>query len=325
MFRRKKKADAGRTSREVDAAKNDRNRVPMLIAVAAGLLGVLGALGLFRALQSDDSVAVPVVATETRQVLVVLSTIAAGTPLDVVLADPTAYLAARPIPAEFVPPNAIETIGELRSLGDVMMAADATPGEQLLTSRFVDRDDFERDSFIDRAAPVQVPDGHHQIVLELPAAQALGGNVRPGDVVTVVGSFRVQPSEDGADPFNLSMVVLDAVEVVNVQSSGDTIGEFSRDVDNVGTASIGDFSITLAVEPIELTDLTYTMQYGEVTLAVALDDGEGGATRQFTVLDTMLLNRARSAETLEDLFRGDAQTQPGGNAPGLPSASGPQG
>ncbi len=85
-------------------------------------------------------------------------------------------------------------------------------------------------------------------------------------------------SPPGSDAFDMSVVVMNQVEVLSIQSSLEVVGQLSSDLNQTGTASRGSFTITVAVTPEELTDLVYTTSYGEVTLATAvegLDNGDG--------------------------------------------------
>lgn len=266
--------------------KGERN--PLIPAAIAGLLALAGAFLLVTSLRGADANANVEEATST--VLVVKSPLEQGTTIDDLLADPAAFLSAKAVPARYAAATAIGSIQELSELGDMMLAVDVLPGEQLLTGRFVERNDFERESYIDRSIGVEVPTGHHQVVLEIPAARALGGNIRPGDVVTVLSGFRVEPiEEDGSSrrPVETSLVVLNAVEVLNVQIAG-AVGELAVDTETVGIATTGDLNVTLAVKPDEITDLTYAIEYGEIILAVAIDETKESDQRAITVIDSIL-------------------------------------
>lgn len=247
-----------------------------------------GAFLLITSLRGGEATANEEQATST--VLVVKTPLEQGTTVEELLADPATYLSAKAVPARYAAATAIGSVRELSTLEDMMLAVDILPGEQLLTGRFVERNDFERESYIDRSIGVEVPTGHHQVVLEIAAARALGGNIRPGDVVTVLSGFRVEPlDEEGAARRSIetSIVVLNAVEVLNVQIAG-AVGELAVDTETVGIATTGDLNVTLAVKPEEITDLTYAIEYGEIILAVAIDEVKDSDQRAISIMDSIL-------------------------------------
>jgi len=258
-----------------------------VLAGIAGLLAILGALLLMQALNSGEAeVAESPEETVNQQVLVVTQPIPAGTNVDDILDTPSSYLSARAVPAEFVAESAITSVADLEELRGLTLSSDALAGEQLLRGRFIDRSDFQQEGFIDRTARIGVPDGHQKVVLTLPTEQALGGNIRGGELVSVVSAFRIDPEE--GNPFEVSVVVLPAVEVITVETDAEIVGQISADTDALGSATIGDVFVTLAVEPSELTDLTYSMEYGEIILAGALEGATGDDPRSISTIDTIV-------------------------------------
>lgn len=284
----KQDARKGGTAKKAGASQGSQQRNPLIPAAIAGLLALAGAFLLVTSLRGGEATATEEQLTST--VLVVKTPLEQGTTVEELLADPALFLSAKAVPARYAAATAISSVQELSELNEMMLAVDILPGEQLLTGRFVERNDFERESYIDRSIGVEVPAGHHQVVLEIPAARALGGNIRPGDVVTVLSGFRVEPvDEEGAArrPVETSLIVLNAVEVLNVQIVG-LVGELAADTDTVGIATTGDLNVTLAVTPEEITDLTYAIQYGEIILAVAIDESKDSTQRSITVIDSIL-------------------------------------
>lgn len=268
--------------------------IPAIIAGALTLVGVLLLVGVFKgnAAKKEEVADIPV--------LMVATQIDAGTPLSKITANPDAYLTINSVPEQYVPEGAISDFAALEELGDVMLSSRAAVGEYVLASRFVNRDDFDRASFIDRAAPVQVPDGHQKVVVKLPAERALGGNVRPGDTVSIVSSFKILIKDE--EPFEISMLVLPAVEVINVQTDLTLAGDLSGDVESVGLASSGDYTITLAVTPPELTDLAYSLEYGSLILAGALADATPDDTKNFTMISTLIRDQQLDLKELNNIL-----------------------
>ena len=286
MFSRSEKTD------EViePTAEPDGEKSPLVMAGLAGLLAVAGAFLLVWYLSgngSGDSVAEAdgnavvgedggLVAQQTRQVLIVTQNIPRGTSVSELIDAPTVYLSAEAVPENFVAATAIATLAELQELDGFVLASEALEGEQLLTGRFRDPSDFDAggETFLEAATGIDAPEGHHAVTFQLPATRAMGGNIRPGEQVTVIGSSRV-----GQENLELSIVTLNAVEVLVVDKTNpEAQGELSQDINQSGIATQGDLVITVAVKPEELADMTFTLEFMDVILASAvngLDNEEG--------------------------------------------------
>lgn len=285
MFSRSDKSEEA--NEEVSFESEERQRSPMLLAALAGLLAVAGAILLVRYLSTtDDTGAAAAAETNERQVLVLNQDLASGTRVDDILETPTTYLTARAVPENFISASAITTIQELEDLRGQVLDGTALQGEQLLRGRFIDPSDFSGDGLIEREAGISVPPGHHTVVVSLPSDQALGGNLAGGEKVAVISSFRHDPEGD-AEPFEVSVVVLPAVEVIAAQTTAEIVGTINED-NSLGTATVGEVFVTLAVEPDELTDLTFAMKYGDIILAGALDSSDEEDPRPLTTLQAII-------------------------------------
>ena len=190
-------------------AEPSEPRSPLMLAAVAGLLAVAGAFLLVSYLNGgDDDVATPSITVDeetgevvasadetSRQVLVVVETIPRGTSVTELIEAPTVYLSARAVPEQFVAAAAITSVAELSELEGFVLSSDALPGEQLLRGRFRDANDFDatNETFLEAETDIEIPDGHHAVVVSLPAENAFGGNLGRGDKVTVIASFRVSP------------------------------------------------------------------------------------------------------------------------------------
>ena len=275
-------------------AEPSGQRSPMVLAALAGLLAIAGAFLLVWYLNSgqsevatqDSSGEVSSAPSEAnRQVLVVVETIPRGTSVSELIEAPTVYLSARAVPEQFVAASAITSVAELRELEGLILSSDALPGEQLLRGRFRDPSDFDSntETFLESETLVDIPAGHHAVVLELPASRALGGNIGPSEKVTVVASFRLSPPE--GETFEISVVALNAVEVLSIQNTLEVTGQLSNDINQAGIANRGSYTITVAVTPEELTDLTYAMSYGDITLATAVEGLDQDGPRAVTSIN----------------------------------------
>lgn len=260
---------------DVTPRSEGKSRRPILLAALAGLLAIAGTFLLIRYISQNNSA--PATATpiaETRQVLIATGAIEAGTDVSEIIANPEQFLAARSVPAEYVASGTITSVSELDAMAGQTLGSDMIAGDHMTASRFVERATFQEDSFLERTAAVAAPEGHHTLVVSVPADRALNGNLRPGERVAVISSFRVDAVDNR--PFEISVMVLPAVEVVYVESTEDPTGQLATDADSLGRSLEGDIDVTLAVEPNEVTDLVYALEYGSITLVGSID----GATNQ---------------------------------------------
>ena len=285
------------------AEESSGEKSPLVMAGIAGLLAVFGAFLLVWYLSGNDSTEAVAEgagvtnsadgsvssAAQTRQVLIVTQNIPRGTSVRELIDAPTVYLSAQAIPENFIASTAIETVAELQELDGWILGSEAIEGEQLLIGRFRDPADFDanNETFLEAATGIEAPDGHHVVSFELPTTRANGGNIRAGERVAIVSSLRATPAEAAA--FSVSVVALNSVEVLAITSALEVAGELSQDVNQFGVASRGNLVITVAVEPDELADLVYAIEYTEIVLASALpglenEDGPKAVTTLQQVL-----------------------------------------
>lgn len=291
MFGKKKKQADGSPQPPKGDKKKSRSSVankPMMLAAIAALLAVIGAaLAIWTTLGRSQTVVDEIVASNepTTQVLVVADVIPATTSVDQILETPTSYLTVKQYPEGSVADNVFFEFDELEEYRGLTASVDLMPGEQLLKDRFTDPSSFTQETYIERASAVKLPEGHHSFVLSLPADRALGGNVRAGDKVAVLGSFTFSTEEDSTQ---VSVVALPEIEVVQVQATDAGAGQLGAQLDDVGLASLANYSLTVAVTPAEMADLTYVVEYGQVRLAGALDGSSPEDDRAFSTLATLM-------------------------------------
>lgn len=271
------KASAKSTGKAEDtkSLSNERKRA-LLAAGAAATLTIFGVLLLVNYVKGNEATDAAAGAVESRQVLVVQEPIPSGTTLDELLSERSTSFQTEFVPLDHIAQGSLINQQQLEDLGDVMVEVDLAPGEQLLASRFV-----SRESFSTRAASVSVPDGHHQVSFALSPTRSLGGLVRAGDDISVIASFAAHE-----DLGNISAIILPSVEVINVQTDGEIAGS-SGNPDAVNTAPTGNYLITVAVEPPELTKLSYAIDYGQIMIAAAPGVGAETAVSDTLAVTTM--------------------------------------
>ena len=293
-------------------AEPSGERSPMMMAAVAGVLALAGALLLVWFLSSNgsgdtaaggaDGTAQVVDGQQaTRPVLVVTQTIPRGTSVRELVDAPTVYLAAQEVPEAFVAATAITSVAELQELDGWVLSSDALEGEQLLRGRFRDPADFDatNETFLEAETGIEAPAGHHAVTFELPTTRAMGGNIRAGEQVTIVGNFRIAVPD--ASIAEVSVVVLNSAELLNIESALEVSGEISQDINQLGLAARGNLVVTAAVKPEELTDLTYAIEFGQLWLATAVAglDNEDGP-RAVTTIEQQLGDDGVWLEVPED-------------------------
>ncbi len=76
-------------------------------------------------------------------------------------------------------------VGEFDNLEGLVSAVDLVPGEQVVNSRFIAEASFDEEE----STLTAIPPGFHEVTIALEPQRAVGGELRPGDSVGVLGSF----------------------------------------------------------------------------------------------------------------------------------------
>lgn len=273
-----------------DESRNRPQWVSTVLALGAGVLALVGGYLLF--VQEDETAVAPV----TVATLYAAEDLPAGTTIDALLSSPDRLIEIKQVPEELLPTAGFQSVDVLEQYRGQRLLNPVLAGDPLTATRFATVADFEGQSFIDRQSGIDAPAGHMRVSVRLPPSRALGGSLAAGDTVSVLASFQAQ-----VDQPNITALLLPAVEVVDVK--GDRAKE-PEDVDaldqgeQISTITLSQFDVTLAVTPQEATQLAYAMEYGKITLAVAV---EGATIEDDRVADTL-----RSVLGLEDQLELDS-------------------
>ncbi len=143
----------------------------ILAAVAAVVLAVLGTLVLTAYVSGADQRALQGAAAV--QVLVVKAPIAAGTAADKL----TDLVSVQSVPAKS---EAVGAVASLDKLAGKVASVDLVPGEQLISSRFVDPAALKAKT---AAGKVDVPAGMQEVSILLEPQRVVGGDLAAGDTV----------------------------------------------------------------------------------------------------------------------------------------------
>ncbi|MGB4137122.1 MAG: AAA family ATPase, partial [Microbacterium sp.] len=109
--------------------------------------------------------------------------------------------------------NAVpDAVTDLATLQGLIASADLLPGEQLSTARFVDPQD------IAASGDVPVPEGMQLLSFTLPADRVVGGQVKPGDRIGLIGTIDPKEPEGQTEVVNpISQFAFHDVLVTRVQ------------------------------------------------------------------------------------------------------------
>ena len=238
--------------------------------VAALVLASLGTMLLVVYVQSarDEAVA----GERMVDVLVVSDAIDKGTEV----ADVDGSVDTKQVPAKVRADGAVDDLGDLDD--ELVAAVDLVPGEQLVATRFVTRQ---------QAARGDVPEGLQEVTVPLDPARALGGRIAAGDTVGVFLSFDpFDIGNTGSKTANSTHLELHKVMVSRVQfdDSASSIGSSDDGSEDEGSESTADapagtFLVTLAVDAPSAERVIFAAEHGFVWLSnEPLEADEGGTS-----------------------------------------------
>lgn len=271
--------------------------------VVAVVLAAVGTVVLVNYVRTAEERALA--GEETVEVLVVQQPIDEGTPAEAI----GERVVTERVPAKV---RAAGGVNDLTQIEGRVAATELVPGEQVVTSRFVEPAVYEAQQAI------EIPEGMQLVTIRVDQVRSVGGTIRPGHTVGLIGSFtgveaEVEATDDEGQTVQVTEVVGDTTGfvvhkalVARVQTDvmpedGDipTFGQTSesdtaegagdeaqaahagaRTVDNVPP---GQFLITLAVEAADAEKVVFAAEYGGIWLTLepdhAVEDGTRVQTR----------------------------------------------
>ena len=249
----------------------DRKWIGVLISL---VLAAVGTWVLVQYVNGADDGALE--GTETVDVLVVSDTIPEGSSI----ADVSASVETQQVP---VTAQAVGSVANLNGLDGQVTAVALVPGEQVIAARFVTPVEFSD------AQVYVIPDELLAVTLSLSPERAVGGELKPGDLVAVVASFEpfdisgvVSPEEepDPEDPSvvdkldlmtpNTSGIILHKAIITNVQVEelpAETT-KATAEERGIELAPTGNLLVTIAAEAAYIEKIVFTAEWGRVWLAI---------------------------------------------------------
>lgn len=260
----------------------------LITAVVLALIGTIGIVGYVNGAEHRAQAGEQLV-----RVLVVKGSVPAGTPAKE-LGD---RVGIERISRKVMADGAATSV---KSLGSKVAGTTLVPGEQVLSTRFVDKSNFSA-----TGADVQVPPGLLRTTIALDPQRVIGGVLTPGARVAVLASFDPYANNTGSDldidgvavPDGKSSqssthLILHKVLVTNVQltgtvnSSDNTSGQKTADTNKPGTAPSSQLLVTVALDPTATERLVFTQEFGRMWLSIEpsdVSDAPTGIQRRTTV------------------------------------------
>ena len=210
------------------------------------------------------------------KVLVAAEPIEAGTPAN----ELEGMLTFERIPQKVKAEGAVTSI---RELGDRVAETNLVEGEQIVKSRFIEESEA--------GAAVPGTEGGQNLLqqtIALEPERALGGMIKQGDIVAVVGSFDPFDQPDGSKTPNQTHVLVHKVRVTNIQleesgGASSAPAEDDNDGDDIPEARSGRYLVTVALDAPNIERLTFTAEFGHVWLAAEPKNADETGTKIVTL------------------------------------------
>ncbi|GGI44790.1 pilus assembly protein CpaB [Agromyces flavus] len=167
-------------------------------------------------------------------------------------------------------------VTDLEELAGLVAATDILPGEQLLTARFVDPADLAA------RGDVPIPEGMQLVSFTLPADRVVGGQVRAGDKIGLVGTADPDEIGDEEDVVNpVSRFAFHGVLVTKVQGVAGVDPETGEEQSQGAGDSI---MVTIALSAPDVERWVWfsegeAAQYAQMWLTLENDNTDNSGTR----------------------------------------------
>lgn len=156
------------------------------------------------------------------------------------------------VPEQYVQPKAIDSqslvVGK-RAIVDIL------PGQQILSTMLTI-------SVRDTSLAMRTPQGKRAITLTVPILSAVGGKIRPGDYVDMLGVFPYNANVDGKVVTEMvSVTLFQNILVLNIE--GNAPAQRGQPA-----PAPTDLVVTLALTPREIALLSYALDQGKLMLVL---------------------------------------------------------
>jgi len=223
----------------------DKKKISIILGVLLAVFAVIGARTYIATLEKKY------VREEKKGfVLAAAAQIPAGTIIDETMVK------FESIPEKYIQPKALNS----QSLAVGKRAiADIYPGEQVLASKLTI-------TVKDTSLAMRTPQGKRAMTITIDPLAAVGGKVRPGDYVDVVGVFPYNAQIDGKTVTELvSVTLFQNILILGIESASSMAPARRGEQPVQGSMNL---IITLALTPKEIALLTYALDQGRLRLVL---------------------------------------------------------
>lgn len=227
------------------------------------LLGIGGVLTLVQYVRTSEQRALA--GQELVEVFIVQEKVTTGSPASQI----NESVKLTKIPANL---RSSEAVTSIEALGDSVTTVDILPGEQLLRTRFA-----SAETRTVAGSEIGVPDNLLEVTIQTTAERSVGGQVRPGDLVSVIATVDTSTTTQSVNnettdiaPLSEDLVSKFLVRkalVTNIQASTPIQFEPDPDTDENQSAPSFDLLVTVAIEASDVERLVYVSEQGSVWLA----------------------------------------------------------
>lgn len=244
---------------------SSRKLIGLVGALVCALLGTFLVLGSRGDKKADT--AAPV--RQPVAVLVATKALVAGTSAEKLAGTPD-LLVVKQLPPEQVPADAFKDAVALASYKGKVLASEVAIGAPLVPSLFVDRAALSLNP-----TGIEVPADRLQVSFSVEPQRAMGGKLRPGDLVAVTYT----------DPEGRSRVIVQKALIADVQLANlatVTDAPQASAGDAAASAATGNYMITLALTLPDVERVTNALETGKLWLARQPSTAVGTGTRVVT-------------------------------------------
>ncbi len=223
----------------------DKKKISVILGVLLAVFAVIGARTYIASLEKRY------VREEKKGFVLVASTqIPAGTIID------EAMVKFESIPMKYIQPKALNS--QSLAVGKRVIA-DIYPGEQVLASKLTI-------TVKDTSLAMRTPQGKRAMAITIDPLSAVGGKVRPGDYVDVVGIFPYNAQIDGKTVTELvSVTLFQNILILGIEGVA-SMAPPQRGQQPAQPST--NLIVTLALTPKEIALLTYALDQGRLRLVL---------------------------------------------------------
>lgn len=237
-----------------------KNKLPLIIAVVSGILAVI-LVNIY--LKQKESVLMKnasqkkmEISKEYTTVLVAKNDIPQGTLIDESMVE------QKDVPRQFLQPRAATSLDRIINR---IVSSDIAKGEQILLSKLTVPG---RESSL----AMKTPPGKRAITIPIDNISAVGGMIRPGDYVDVIGLIPV-PGQTADGKQGLQPATVSLFQNVLILAVGSSISAYPQTeeakrykADDKSAVTAG--TVTLALSPQEVSLISFVLEQGKVRLVL---------------------------------------------------------